>query len=163
MILSNLSASSVICASLIALKISIIKDPSSSIGYYATQSRCSTCIAPEPYPSGRPQDVAALPLLLDAFVQAAQTDSSRQSRKGSLHFLASVFANLSAVRQIYAEYSLSHTAIHQVPAGRAFFLTPQSTKVFEPSSESEYPLASVVAFTEHSDKIRRAGVASIIK
>ena len=99
MILSNLSASSGMCATLAALRVPIIQDKSSSIGYYATQSRCSTCLAPDPYPSGQPQDVAALPLLLDAFVRAAQTNSMGNRSKGNLHFLAGVFANLSAVHQ----------------------------------------------------------------
>ena len=102
MILSNLSASSGMCAALAALNIPIIQDKSSSIGYYATRSRCGTCLAPDPYPSGQPQDAAALPLLLDAFVRAAQTNSTGDPSlrsKGHLHFLAGVFANLSAVHQ----------------------------------------------------------------
>lgn len=47
----------------------------------------------------------ALPLLVDAFVQGAQVDPSAdmttRKRKGELHFLSSVFANLSVV-SIYA-------------------------------------------------------------
>jgi hypothetical protein len=47
-----------------------------------------------------PQQVHALPLLLEAFVQGASLDSNPNSeriRKGELHFLSSVFANISAV------------------------------------------------------------------
>jgi hypothetical protein len=41
----------------------------------------------------------AIPLLVDAFVQAARIRADggpERPRKGDLHFLASVFANLSA-------------------------------------------------------------------
>jgi hypothetical protein len=45
--------------------------------------------------------VRALPLLVDAFVQGANIDPSipldKRPRKSELHFLASVFANLSMV------------------------------------------------------------------
>lgn len=53
-----------------------------------------------PYPSVDPQHVHALPLLVEAFVQGASLDSNPNSeriRKGNLHFLSSVFANISAV------------------------------------------------------------------
>lgn len=69
--------------------------------YYCVQSQCGTCPAPVPYPTGEPRSVAALPLLLDAFVQGAAAeenpDQERRVRKGTLHFLSSVFANISAV------------------------------------------------------------------
>lgn len=43
----------------------------------------------------------ALPLLVQAFAQAAQTDETPEQRfrKGNLHFLASVFANVTMVRR----------------------------------------------------------------
>lgn len=71
------------------------------IGPYPTNSRSGTSPAPVPYPQGEPQERLALPLLVDAFVQASATDPSgdlsKRPRKGDLHFLASVFANITTV------------------------------------------------------------------
>ena len=53
--------------------------------------------------------------------------------------------------------------IWQVPAGRAFFLTPRSTDPYDEDVDLEFPLSKIVAFTEHKDTIRRGGVASTIK
>ena len=113
MLLSNLTASSVACSALLSLKIPLISD---TVELYPPQSRCGTCAAPVPYPSGDSRDVLALPLLVDAFVQGAQVDPSAdpttRKRKGELHFLSSVFANLSVVctlvsqqRQYYIIFS----------------------------------------------------------
>ncbi|KAF9461493.1 hypothetical protein BDZ94DRAFT_1283435 [Collybia nuda] len=150
MLLSNLTASSAACSTVLSLKISIIPESTQINGFYATQSRCGTSIAPTPYPSGSPQDVAALPLLLDAFSQGAEInesgDRSKRTRKGELHFLASVFANLSVA-----------------PAGRNFFLNPLPVDSLKSDDDLEYPLAKIVPFTEHKDKIRRGGVTSTIK
>jgi hypothetical protein len=62
-------------------------------------SRCTTSPSPTPYPEGQPTELLALPLLVDAFVEGAQVeaDLSKRQRKGELHFLASVFANLTSV------------------------------------------------------------------
>ncbi|KAG1738879.1 uncharacterized protein EDB91DRAFT_1137061 [Suillus paluster] len=150
MLLSNLTASSSPCAALLALKVPIISTPSSSSPFFPTQSRSGTCSAPVPYPSGEPQDILALPLLIDTFVHGASIDPSgdlsSRKRKGELHFLASVFANISTS-----------------PAGRTFFVTPQQIDPLNPKSTNEYPLAKIVAFTEHKDTIRRGGVASTLK
>jgi len=101
MLLSNLTASSAACSALLSLNILVVEDSASAVPLYPTQSRCGTCAAPVPYPSGDPSEVLALPLLVDAFVQGAQVDlsadSTSQKRKGELHFLSSVFANLSVV------------------------------------------------------------------
>ena len=51
----------------------------------------------------------------------------------------------------------------QSPTGRNFFLSPQPIDVLKDDSGLEYPLAKVIAFTEHKDKIRRSGVASTVK
>ena len=83
------------------MKVSIIGDEKVPNGYFATQSRSGSCIVPVPYPSGEEQEVLALPLLLDAFIQGAQIDEiqdlAKRARKGSLHFMASVFSNLTSV------------------------------------------------------------------
>ncbi|KAG2142846.1 uncharacterized protein EDB93DRAFT_595372 [Suillus bovinus] len=151
MLLSNLTASSSPCAALLTLKVPILETtPSSPIPIFPTLSRSGTCSAPVPYPPGEPQDILALPLLIDAFVEGASMDPSRdrasRKRKGELHFLASVFANISAS-----------------PAGRAFFVTSRPTNPLNPNSINEYPLAKIVVFTEHQDTIRRGGVASTLK
>ena len=104
MLLSNLTASSTACSALLSLNIPIILDPASSVQLYPTQSRCGTCTAPVPHPSGDSCEVLALPLLVDAFVQGAQVDPTAdltaRKRKGELHFLSSVFANLTVVRTL---------------------------------------------------------------
>ncbi|KAF5342993.1 hypothetical protein D9758_013685 [Tetrapyrgos nigripes] len=159
MLLSNLTASSAACSTVLSMKVPIIVNPRFPNGFYATQSRSGTCAAPVPYPSGDEVQVAALPLLLDAFVQGAELineseDLSKRSRKGNLHFMASVFANLTSSS-----------------AGRLFFFTPQTKNLFKPKSTSEsgtdsdleYPLAKIISFTEHKDLIRRGGVVSTIK
>lgn len=97
MLLSNLTASAAACSAVLALKITVLPDPSSPAACYPTQSRCGTCLAPSPYPSGEPREMLALPFMIDAFVQGAQVDSEKEKRKGQLHFLASVFANLTVV------------------------------------------------------------------
>lgn len=101
MLLSNVTASAAPCVTLLSLQVSVIADPKSFTGYFPTQSRSGTCTAPVPYPSGEEREVLALPLLIDAFVQGAplsgSQDQEKQKHKGELHFLASVFANLSIV------------------------------------------------------------------
>ncbi|KAK7060767.1 Protein hgh1 [Paramarasmius palmivorus] len=133
MLLSNLTASSSACATLLSMK-----------------SRSGSCTAPVPFPGGDEREVLALPLLLDAFAQGAQIDEiqdlSKRPRKATLHFLGSVFGNLTSS-----------------PAGREFFLTPRPSDPIAANSDLEYPLAKIVSFTEHKNTIRRGGVASTIK
>lgn len=103
MLLSNLTAASVACSAIVSLKVSVIPEPTFPNKFYPTESRCGTCAAPVPYPAAEPRSIPALPLLLDAFAQGAQIeptgDLSKRIRKGELHFLASVFANITAVSQ----------------------------------------------------------------
>ncbi|EIW59819.1 DUF383-domain-containing protein [Trametes versicolor FP-101664 SS1] len=150
MLLSNLSATASVCVALLSLKVSLLPDPNSPIKWFPVDSRCGTCPAPVPYPSAEPKEVPALPLLIDAFVRAAPgveiADRAKRAYRGELHFLASVFANMSTI-----------------PAGRDFFLTPRPSDPFDETTDLEYPLAKLLAFTEHKDTIRRGGVASVIK
>ncbi|EJF64058.1 hypothetical protein DICSQDRAFT_159976 [Dichomitus squalens LYAD-421 SS1] len=148
MLLSNVTAHGGACNVLLSLKVSVLPDPKSPIKVFPVDSRSMTCPAPVPYPSSEPKEVLALPLLVDAFVKAASVTEEREKRlfKGDLHFLASVFANISTV-----------------PVGRAFFLTPRSIDPLNEDADLEYPLSKIVAFTEHKDTIRRGGVASTIK
>ena len=80
------------------MKISIIPDRKDSELFYPVQSRSGTSPLPPP---GDSQEVFAMPLLVDAFVQGALIDEnqklSERKRKGELHFLASVFANITTV------------------------------------------------------------------
>lgn len=76
-------------------------DSSLSYRYYPTQSRSGTSPVPPLSLHCQTIDVAALPLLVDAFASSARVktvDSKPSKREGELHFLASVFANLSVVR-----------------------------------------------------------------
>ncbi|KAF9449402.1 DUF383-domain-containing protein, partial [Macrolepiota fuliginosa MF-IS2] len=150
MLLSNLTASSAACSILLSLKVSVIPDSRLPNGVLTVDSRSASCPAPVPYPSGELRQVPALPLLVDAFVQGATigdiTDLSKRQRKGELHFLANVFANITIS-----------------PIGRNYFITPQPTNVLRTEENLCYPLGRIVPFTEHRDKIRRGGVASTIK
>ncbi|KAH8116309.1 hypothetical protein DFH11DRAFT_1701313 [Phellopilus nigrolimitatus] len=150
MLLSNITSQALTCVALISLKVAVIPQSSAIPPYYPPQSRSGTSPPPLSYPSGEATDVLALPLLVQAFVQGAQVDVTpeQKNRKGDLHFLASVFANIS-----------------MVPAGRQFFLAPRPVDILVSGTggELEYPLSQLVAFTEHTDTIRRGGVASTIK
>jgi len=101
MLLSNLTTSPGPCAALLALQIPILQIPSSAGSFYPTQSRAGSCAPPVPYPAGTEVNVHTLPLLVDAFLQAANIDLSvpldKRPLKSELHFLASVFANISTV------------------------------------------------------------------
>jgi hypothetical protein len=101
MLLSNLTTSPGPCTALLALQIPVLKTSSSAGPFYPTQSRAGSCAPPVPYPAGPEENVRALPLLVNAFVQGANVDLSipldKRPRKSELHFLASVFANLSTV------------------------------------------------------------------
>lgn len=100
MLLSNATAHAPTCAAILSLKVPVVVQSTSPPIYYPPQSRCATSPPPDK-PSGETRDVSALPLLIHAFVQAAAKNNeapNQPTRKGNLHFLANVFANISAVR-----------------------------------------------------------------
>ncbi|KAI9067968.1 DUF383-domain-containing protein [Trametes sanguinea] len=168
MLLSNLSAASSVCTALLSLKVPLLPDPKSPMGWFPVDSRCGTCPAPVPYPPGEPREALALPMLVDAFVRAAPAvenqELDKRPHKGDLHFLASVFANLSTVGlDLIAITRVLSPTLLQTPAGRLFFLTPRPSDPFGEDVDNEYPLSKLLAFTEHRDTIRRGGVASTIK
>ena len=123
MLLSNLTASPRSSSALLDLRISVLPTSSFAGPFYPTQSRAGSCAPPVPYPTGNEINVPALALLIDAFVQGASVDPStpldKRPRKSELHFLASVFANLTTVpstmyyslwpRLIMGAKFLSHT------------------------------------------------------
>lgn len=94
MLLSNLTAHSKPCNTLISMAISVTEHPSLPGGFYARDSRCATAPPPSIPTGSKSRDIPALPLLLDAFVDAAAETSQR---KAKLNFLASVLANSSTV------------------------------------------------------------------
>ena len=98
MLLSNLSTSASVISILLSMKIPIITDRKDSRVFYPTKSRSGTSPFP---PSGDSRDISAMPLLVDAFVRSALVDETQKlgeiNRKGELHFLANVFANVTAV------------------------------------------------------------------
>ncbi|KAJ4479722.1 hypothetical protein C8J55DRAFT_514193 [Lentinula edodes] len=150
MLLSNLTASATACSVVISMRVNIVTSTNVPNGFFAVDSRSGSCPAPVPYPQGEEREVLALPLLLDAFVQGANVedipDLPKRPRKGSLHFLASVFANLTSSS-----------------AGREFFASPRPSNPLKSDVNVEYPLSKIISFTEHRDTIRRGGVASTIK
>ena len=112
MLLSNLTTSPGPCAVILDLQIPILQTPSSAGPFYPTQSRAGSCAPPVPYPSGTETNVLALPMLVDAFVQGANIDPGvpldKRPRKSELHFLASVFANLSMVYPCESPFASGH-------------------------------------------------------
>lgn len=152
MILSNITGSSSACSVLLRLKIPLIPRTSSvpQLSFYTPQSRSGTCPAPVPYPSAESQEALALPLLIDAFVHGAPIQQSendcKRMRKAELHFLSGVFANITG--------SL---------AGRLFFVTPWPADPLQTNGALLYPLAKILAFTEHQDIVRRRGTISTLK
>ena len=169
MLLSNLSGSATACAIVISMKIEIIRGEHLPNKFYPVQSRCGTCIAPDPYPKDKAETILALPLLIDAFIQgsavAHDNDPTKRPRKAELHFLASVFANLASVMSLLSldPFLQLTTSLLKSPAGRKFLLTPRPTNELETQSPPERPLAKLMAFTEHNDKIRRGGIVATIK
>ena len=165
MLLSNLTVSASVTSALVSMKIPIIPNYKDLESFYPVQSRSGTSPLPPP---GDSHEVLAMPLLVDAFVQSALVDEDQRlderKRKGQLHFLASVFANITMVIGFADHHflSLSLTVV-QSQTGRAFFLTPFPSKPLQPESPLEYPLAKLIVFTEHKDKIRRGGADSTIK
>ncbi|KAG8854863.1 hypothetical protein FRB96_007263 [Tulasnella sp. 330] len=144
MLLSNLTAHSTPCNTLLSMTISVTEHSSLPGGFYATNSRCATAPTPSIPTGSKTRELPVLPLLVDAFVDAA---TEKSQRKAKLHFLASIFANSSTS-----------------PAGRLFFLTPHPPRPLQDKTvDLEYPLSKLTPFTEHSDLIRRGGVASAIK
>ncbi|CAE6412026.1 unnamed protein product, partial [Rhizoctonia solani] len=135
MVLSNMTVNPNVIQTLLSLKIQLEND-------HPVASRAST--APVPTPTGpiRTREENAIFLLVDAFVDAAAVPGESKEgrkRKGDLHFLASVFANITVA-----------------PAGRLALLSLRS-------ETSEFALAKLLSFTEHPDTIRRGGVASTLK
>ncbi|BEJ13477.1 hypothetical protein CspHIS471_0306510 [Cutaneotrichosporon sp. HIS471] len=97
------------------------------------------------------REVEAVRALVQAFEDGASdgVKEGKGKRKGEVHFLASVFANLS-----------------MVPATRHLLLTPQPA--FPAPSSTTTPddeplLAKIVVYTEHPDTIRRGGALGCIK
>jgi hypothetical protein len=86
---------------MISLTVPIAPGANPQDGSLAILARCGSCAAPAPRINTPSRDVLALPLLVDAFVDGARHREAGTGRKGTLHFLASVFANLSAVCIIF--------------------------------------------------------------
>jgi len=101
MLLSNLSAQQSVCTQLISLKVPVVLSASLTYHYYPTQSRSATSTPPTLNSESMQKDLDALPLLVDAFASSAKVTvgdtATPSTRKGELHFLSSVFANLSVV------------------------------------------------------------------
>jgi hypothetical protein len=100
MLLSNITAYAGVCNTLIELSVPVINHPSIPGGVYAPLSRSGTSPKPDISPDAKELNIKAISLLLHSFVDSAAIPSNetRPLRKGNLHFLASVFANVTTVK-----------------------------------------------------------------
>ncbi|KAF8315432.1 DUF383-domain-containing protein [Clavulina sp. PMI_390] len=161
MLLANATSLKPSATALTNLTIPLLPLPSAPPGgapYYPPLSRCGSAVPQNPYPEGSPVSESALAVLVDAFVRSAvvsteETEDGGKTvtrgdprRKADLHFLASVFVNISGSQP-----------------GRDFFITPISSVPLASAPPYEYPLAKLTAFTEHPSNIRRKGVAATIR
>ena len=165
MLLSNLTASSPACSALLTMKIAVIPHQGS---LYPVNSRSGSCAAPVPYPAGEEKEVPALPLLVEAFVQGATmgeiTDLSKRPRKAELHFLASVFANMSVVRLQFIRrkyYWLSYRASSHRQGGTFSSLHNRSNSPNKRAGTSgilsprSWPLQSIRMLSDAKVSLRR--------
>ena len=93
MVLSNVTVNPSAIQTLLSLKIRLDGD-------HPVASRSATAPAPSSSSSGPSREAGAIALLIDAFVDAAVMPGEpkhERKRKGDLHFLASVFANVTVV------------------------------------------------------------------
>jgi hypothetical protein len=92
MVLSNMTVNPNVIQTLLSLKIQLEND-------HPVASRASTAPVPPSTGSTKTREESAIILLVDAFVDAATVpgESKEKHRKGDLHFLASVFANVTVV------------------------------------------------------------------
>ena len=159
MLLSNATSQPSVCNALINLYIEVIPTITTDetvSKLYASQSRCPTSPPPSPFPAGTPRKERALSVLVDAFAE------SGTQRKGQLHFLATMFGNVSGVSPTDYLFPPLLTCSQQ-REGREFLLSPHTTLSSKKDAKPEVALASLIPFTEHPDTIRRGGVASTIK
>lgn len=193
MLLANATSFQPASLALTKLTIPLLPLPDSSLEpgqtpYYPPLSRCGSAVPQNPYPQGSPVSTNALAVLVDAFVRAAVVSSTETEdggkivvrgdpkRKADLHFLASVFVNVSGVsfhvRYILREMIFLYNILvpevgfifsSQTQPGRDFFLTPIPSLPLAPSPPFEYPLSKLTAFTEHTSNIRRKGVGATIR
>lgn len=120
MLLSNITMNPAAAVALVSLEINILP-LGSGTKFYPVQSRCATAPPPTPYPTGSTQKHRALSLLVDAFASSATISTENSERKGQLHFLASVFANISGVSS-HSWFGVILTAC-QLASRRAIFLS----------------------------------------
>lgn len=90
--------------------------------------------------------------------------SFSKETQGRITFSFKCLCEFERGRPPQKDYSMDgDSRSFQTPTGRSFFLTPRPVDVLKGSDDLEYPLAKLVAFTEHKDTIRRGGVASSLK
>lgn len=102
MLLSNLSTHTTACNSILDMTIATVQHPAIQGEYYTPASRSATSPKPNIPSDALTANLPAMPLLVQAFVQAAHvplpsSEKSEKSLKPTLNFLASVFANISTV------------------------------------------------------------------
>ncbi|KAG8718320.1 hypothetical protein FRC08_005466 [Ceratobasidium sp. 394] len=135
MTLSNITVNPSAIQKLLSLKIRMG-------GNHPIAARSATAPGPPSDPMAIAREEDAITLLVDAFIDAATVPGGpkeQRKRKGDLHFLASVFANITVA-----------------PAGRLSLLSVRK-------QTQEFLLSGLLSFTEHPDTIRRGGIASTLK
>ncbi|KAJ9098152.1 hypothetical protein QFC21_004481 [Naganishia friedmannii] len=170
MLLSNISAHASITPMIPLMQIPLLEMPplpesypnaSSIPPYYYPLSRSASSTV---HPAFRPDmeeepeklpTVDAVRALVQAFEDGAGegVDEGKEGakRKGGVHFLASVFANISMVPKTRP------TLLKPYPA----FPKPVDPETFSPDDEPL--LTKIVVYTEHKDTIRRGGALGCIK
>ena len=131
MLLSNLTAFPAPCNILSELSVPIILHSSIPGGYYTSASRSGTSLKPNVPPGVKETSISALPLLLHAFVDVVSAIGGKDNKgglwKGNLHFLASVFSNITTVSFYYQDteyYSFSYRSEYSRTQAVIFSLLP---------------------------------------
>ena len=160
MILSNITAHTTPCVELLKLEVEITPTDDKG-GYYTPQSRSVTAPPPAPYPSASTKSVPALPLLVDAFATAT-TEGSK--RKGQLHFLGSVFANLSIVSFAIGHHSsITEEKEYRHLTDGGFSCPPIGPFLFVPLTRQNMNMHSQVCCHSPSIQIPYDGVVSLLR
>lgn len=107
MLLANATGFQPAAIALSQLTVPLLPLPSAPTPYYPPLSRSGSTVPQNPYPEGSPKPTSALAVLVDAFVRAAVVSETQDGgktvvrgdpeRKADLHFLASVFTNVTGV------------------------------------------------------------------
>ena len=176
MLLANATGFQTTAIALSQLTIPLLPLPSAATPYYPPLSRCGSAVSQNPYPEGSPKSTSALAVLVDAFVRAAVVSVTESEdggetivrgdpgRKADLHFLASVFTNVTRVSALApCRLARLNDFASKISLGRESFVNPAAPVPLATVPPFEYPLTKLKAFTEHPNSVRRKGVSATIR